>query len=417
MPVPVTPEANRPMLKNILEAANLEPHTCADLLGINASIFAEWVSNQRPIPLSFIPRLSTALGVQPSILSTPTRSRVNFADVAPAIWYKLRGERLIEADRECVFLIRQLGHFVNELENLTQKRTVGWRSGFEEIRRATDNQAPPREQGRQAARVFRQLRGLAQGRTGIGEVFRGNLRSMGVLLIESPIPESQLEGCSFYVGSPSNERPCIFANIHNTTWFRRNVVLMHEVGHSIFDSESSGASLDFERSEEDSDFSEQRSQAFALETLIPAEVLRHIAQSHGIRWEAIHPHDLARLVADTGVEQKTIVSAAEEAELIDSKLAASCCSMDIASILHTLTDRALSTQEYIQKVGPSDAGEWLGKRMTTIPSRNLRLPSAWIRSVLQACSDGEISKGKAAEYLMIDEDSFEERFGSAVNWD
>jgi Zn-dependent peptidase ImmA (M78 family) len=240
---------------------------------------------------------------------------------------------------------------------------------------------------------------------------------MGVLLIETPIPESQLEGCSFYIGSPANERPCIFANIHNTTWFRRNVVLMHEVGHAIFDSESSGASLDFGGPEDESDFSEHRSQAFALEALIPIEVLRHTAQSHGIRWEAIQAQELARLVADTGVEQKTIITAAEEAELIDSELAARYRSMDIGSILRMLTDRALSTQEYIQKVGPTAAGNWVGKRTTTIPSRKLRLPSSWIRSVLQACSDNEISKGKAAEYLMIDEDSFEERFGSDVNWD
>lgn len=403
------------MLKNILDAANLDANRCAGLLGINPSMFAEWVANQRPIPSSFVPRLSTALGVQPAIFSIPVRSRTNYADVAPAIWYKLRGEKLVDADRECVFLIRQLGHFVNELEELTQNRTVGWKSLFEEIRRATDIQAPPRGQGRQAARMFRESRALAQGRTGIGEVFRGNLRNMGVLLIESPIPESKLEGCSFYVGSPSADRPCIFANTHHVTWFRRNVVLMHEIGHAIFDSESGGASLDFGQPEEASDFSEHRSQAFAQEALVPPEVLRHIAQSHGICWKTISADDLALLVARTGVEQRTVVAAAEEAGLIDSELAAGYISIDIGSRLAELTDRALSAEAYIKKLGDATAKEWIGKRTTTIPSRKLRLPTSWVKSVLQACSDGEISKGKAAEYLMIDEDLFDERFGNVMN--
>ena len=226
------------MLQNVLESVGLDAQTCAGLLGFNPAVFAEWSAGQRPIPESVLPLLSAVFSVPPSILRAPAKAARNLReeDITPAIWYKFRGPELVNADRECVVLIRQLGHYLNELEAVTRNRSVQWKTLFESIRNATDLQAAPREQGRSAARMFREATSLSHGANGSGEVLRGMLRSLGILVFETPLKESRLEGCSFYVGTQSASRPCIFANTHHVTWFRRNVVLMHEVGHSIFES-------------------------------------------------------------------------------------------------------------------------------------------------------------------------------------
>ena len=408
------------MLQQVLASAGLDPQNSARLLGISPRIFGEWVAGQRPIPDSVAHQLSAVLGVQPStLLASAKRVKTNQADITPAIWYKLRGEQLVDADRECVLLIRQLAYFVNELEEVTQRRAVGWQPLFEGIRRKTDIQAPPREQGRQAARMFRESRDLVRGNIGIGEVFRGNLRAMGLLVIESPLPESKLEGCSFFVGStrPDHQldRPCIFANTHHGTWFRRNSVLMHEVGHAIFDAESAAASLDFVDTGVADDLTEQRAQAFAQEVLVPQEVLRHIAQARGIRCDRMGPRDLAMLVAETHVEQRTVIAAAVEADFAPLEQAEQYLAMDLSSELRNLTDHALTTKEYIRKIGMDAAAPWIHKRTTTIPSRPLRLPPHYVKWVQDAFNDAKINRGKAAELLMIDEDTFDERFGKLVN--
>jgi hypothetical protein len=235
----------------------------------------------------------------------------------PAIWFKFRREHLRDIDRECVILIRQLANHLNDLEEITASRSTGWRSKFENIISNVNHQSPPREQGRQAARLFRQERGLAQGSGGIGDLIRTYLRVLGVLVVENSISESAIEGCAFFVGQRPSDRPCIFGNTYASEWHRRNVVIGHELGHLIFDSQSEGASID----------------------------------------------------------------------------------------LH-----ALSTAEYFQKTGLEKARPFAGKRTTTIPSRKLMLPVGYITRVLDAVSNEQISPSKAAEMLMIDEDSFRERF-------
>ena len=52
--------------------------------------------------------------------------------------------------------------------------------------------------------------------------------------------------------------------------------------------------------------------------------------------------------------------------------------------------------------------------MTTLPSRSLRLPVSYIARVLDAVRSLAISESKAAEMLMIDEDTFAERFSSVL---
>ena len=356
--------------------------------------------------------LATILGVSPSLIAVrpkQARNDVGSGDITPAIWFKFRGAGLGPADTECALLIRQLGYFVRELEEITQKKAVGWKSFFEEIQRETDRQAHPREQGREAARMFVSSRGLNYGSSGIGELIRPNLRSMGIVVVESPFPDSKLEGCSFFVGSRSFERPCIFANNFGTTWFRRNAILMHEVAHAIFDSENSGASLDLLDQEPAGELSEERAEAFAQEALAPKRILTHVAQQNRLTWDSLKPEGLAMLVAQIQVEPRTLLRSAVESRLIDEDQREKCLEFDISSILPMLSDRALPTVEYVQK-HPQDSGHWLGKRTTTIPSRSLRLPNPYIDTVLELMKTSEISPRKAAEFLMIDEDTLEERF-------
>ena len=405
------------MLEAILEATGLDAQQCARLLGVSPTVFAEWAAGQRSIPESYMSLLSDILGVEVSVLRmSPKQARAQgITDLTPAIWYKFRGEGLVDANREFVLLIRQLGHFQNEIEEVTGKRAVGWKTLFEAIRQEVDSQAPAGEQGRKAARMLRESTGLGQCATGIGEVFRGNLRRLGLLIIESPIPESQVEGCSFYVGAHPMERPCVFANTYHSTWFRRNVVLMHEVGHAIFDATSAAASLDFVGSGERVELSEQRAQAFAQEALLPREVLHNIAQSHGIKWTAISAHEFAVLVAETHVEQKLVVRAAVVAGFITPEQGNALIDLEIADQLRQVSERALSTAEFLERLGEDGNTKLLlGRRTATIPSRSIRLPVPYVLTVVDALRDGRISKGKAAQLLMIDKYDLESRFGDLV---
>ena len=400
------------MLQIVLDSAGLDAHTCAGLLGISPTVFAEWSAGQRPIPESMLPLLSAVFSVPLSVLRSPSKATKGLReeDITPAIWFKFRGPELIDADRECVVLIRQLGHYLNELEAVTRDRSVQWKTLFESIRNSTDLQAAPREQGRSAARMFREGTSLGHGQNGSGEVLRGLLRSLGVLVVETPLKESRLEGCSFSVGAQSASRPCVFANTHHVTWFRRNMVLMHEVGHAIFES-TLGASLDFLDREHTTDPLEMRAQAFAQECLVPKSVLLHVAQTNGIKWTNLSTRSLARLVANTHVEQRTVVDAGVEAGLIAPEVAEELKRADIGRELHDASQHALLTDEYLELIGADSAKEWLGKRNPTLPSRLLRLPVGYIKLVVDAYSSCQISLGKAAEYLMIDESEFVQRFG------
>ena len=399
------------MLRNVLKATGIDAERCAGLLGVHPAIFSEWLSGQRPVPGSMLPLLSTILGVPPAVIagSGPSGSD-DAAETTPAIWFKFRGSGLGPPDSECALLIRQISYFVSEIEKITERPSVGWKGLFEDIQARTDRQAPPREQGRQAARMFCASRGLDHKAEGIGELFRPNLRNMGIVVVESAFPESRLEGCSFFVGSQASERPCIFANNARTTWFRRNAILMHEVAHAIFDSDSAGAAIDLIDSTAD-DLSEERAEAFAREALAPKSVLKNVAQRHGLDWHALNETGLAHLVAGVQVEPRTVLRAGFEAGLLTEAEQARYSNFDISGILPQLTDHALSTQEYLRKHA-EEAPEWLGKRMTTIPTRSVKLPSSYVDTVVRLMRDCEISTGKAAEFLMIDEDTLEDRFGA-----
>jgi Zn-dependent peptidase ImmA (M78 family) len=397
------------MLREILANTLIAPETVARLLGINTDIFLEWVAHQRPIPKSVLEMLSGVIGVD---LAPYLERKVpvhEVADITPAIWYRFRQDALTTEDREFVFLVRRLGSHINELEEVTGARAVGWKTLFQEIRQNVDTQAPPRVQGVEAANMFRESRSLSSGAGGIGEVLRGNLRTMGVLVVEGSLPKSSLEGCCFYVGNRPQERPCVFANSYQTTWFRRNFILLHEVAHAIFEAESAGAALDFYEGNADK-LAEERADAFAQQMLVPRTVLHHLTQKSGLKWDAMSPAGLATLVAETHTEKRTILRAALEGGLISPALFEQYSSFDIGAILPSISYHALSTDEYIRVCGVN-ADDWKGKRNTTIPSRTLRLPPAYIKGVIEALKNGSISRGKAAAMLMIDERDFDERFG------
>jgi len=396
------------MLREAIEATGISPDRAAMLMGVSPKIFHEWIAEQRPIPHSILSLLSTVIGFEFSAESRSKLRSRELADITPAIWYRFRGRNLIDEDREYIFLIRQLGYFINELEEITGSRAVGWKALFRDIRDTVDRQAPPRAQGREAARIFRESRGLNTGATSIGDVIRGNLRSMGLLVVETPIPKSQIEGCCFFVGPRQMERPCLFANTHHATWFRRNMVIAHEVAHAIFDTENAGATLDF-RADDDGDLSEERADAFAQEVLIPHQVLQHIAQKNGVKWDCLSVEKLASMVADTQVEARTVLRAAAAVDFINDDEFKTYLKLDIGQLLPSLTEHALSAADYIKKVG-DDTAQWMGKRNTTIPLQTLRLPSSYVKTVLAAFTSGQIGRGKAAEMLMIDNDTFSDRF-------
>lgn len=403
------------MLDAVLKTTGIDPQQCARLLGISPTLFEEWLARQKPIPDSYVILLSDILGVEPSVLRMSSKQAQRLGDLTPAIWFKLRSEELVDADRECVLVVRQLGHYQNEIEELTGRKAVGWNLLFEGIRQSTDAQAPPVEQGRRAARIFRESTGLSQCATGIGEVFRGHLRRLGILVIETPVVESKVEGCSFYVGMYPMQRPCVFANTYQSTWFRRNWVLLHEVAHAIFDAPSNGASIDLAWSEQPNEISEQRAQSFAQEALIPREVLHHIAQSRGIKWDSITADDVALLIAETHAEQRAVARAAVAGGFVGAETEQALQQLDTAERLREISERALTTAEFIERHGAESKERLLlGKRTTSIPSRSIRLPVAYIRGVIDALREKEISRGRAAELLMIEKDDLESRFGDLV---
>jgi Zn-dependent peptidase ImmA (M78 family) len=397
----------RHVLQRILDIADLDQAACARALGLSPQLFSEMLAGQRDIPDSMLPLIAAVVGVHESVLSSPNKLTRN-ADVVPAIWYKLRGGGLTQSDRAYVLALRQLAFYQHELESVTESRSAGWKVLFEAVRSQIDPQASPSEQGRQAARIFRKQSGLDVGARGIGEVFRGCLRNNGILVIETPAPDSVLDGCSFYVGPSGEMRPCVFANSYRTTWFRRNRILMHELAHAIFDVESAIASLDLKECSSSDDVQENRADAFAQGALVPPEVLRHVGQRLGIRWQEINDLKFAALMAETQVEQRLLANAMLEAQLVDGDVAAYLEQVDIAAELRRLTDRALSTEEYMQ--AHSEYRDAITKRATTLAPRKLLLPFRYVDAVKRAAESQTISRGKAAKMLMIERSEFDERF-------
>lgn len=400
------------MLKQFLEAAELTPAQCAGALGVDVETFRSWLEDASSIPNLYGQALAAMLGITLTDLrDTHRRSD----DSVPAIWFRLRHENVTEADRTYVALIRRLAFLYDQFEQAMQTPSVLWETIFQGVRNATPETSSPREQGKRAAQVFRTTTGLQHGARGIGEVFRGNLRQMGILVVETPLPASKIEGCSFVVASPLTQpgkRPCIFANTHANTWFRRNFVLLHEVCHLIFDDRSTGLSIDFADTNVAHDVAEERADAFAQEMLVPTVVLKNEAQRNGIHWDSLDAEGLARLVAETHAEQRVVLRAARSEGLIEDEQYKRLLDASIAPTLSQMSERALTSIQYFKRFPEQKAT--LENRKTTIPSVTLRLPASYVKAVTEAAKLGTVSVGKAAEFLMIDRRTFATRFPDFV---
>ena len=393
------------MLKQIIEAARLSPEFCASLIRVPAEQFKEWVDGKRPLPHFVVPELSTILGVSTKDLTArrPARGSSD-SSVAPAIWFKLRDEKLTPADREFVGLVRRLGFFISQLETIRGIRSSSaWRAVAQTVAAEVDRAAPPAVQGRDVALRFRAAANLEHGQAGIGEILRPRLRQIGLAVIESPIPKSSLEGCCFAVGGEGTLGPCVFANTFKSTWFRRNEILLHEVCHAIFDLENDPVSLDFLDQTGDSPIlSEARAHAFAQEALAPRSVLVHFTNQLGINWTFLTERQLAGLLAEVHVEQKTLLEAAYDDGLIDDELLVKYMKYTCADDLRELSPHAGTTREFLRRQA-SESPKWIVEnRHTTAGARTLRLPVGYVQQVIDAANAGDISIGKAAELLMMD---------------
>jgi Zn-dependent peptidase ImmA (M78 family) len=193
---------------------------------------------------------------------------------------------------------------------------------------------------------------------------------------------------------------------------------MHELGHAIFD-QADGGKVDLTQSlskaEPDGEsVSELRAQAFAKHVLLPYKLIISVCSQYSISLSELTTYDLARLVEKTHVGKHTLIEALRDYNLIDDEQVRCYQDYNIASELRQLTDHALSLKEYLQKFGEEKAREWLNKRTTQHGKRRLILPVPYVRAVLDAVTQFSISIGKAAELLMIDTYTFEQRFPEYV---
>ena len=410
-------------LRAVIEGAGLSLPACATTLGVDPDLFQQWADSQREMPPTYVALVSAVLGVKAEAWSAKgtSKSRTDPKSEPAAIWFKFRGKEFTSADRESILSVRQLGHHANQLEVAVDgQANRSWTLLFKNVLEAVDLQDSPQAQGRAAARAFCGFTQFGHGGKGSAEYLRGSLRAKGILLIESPLPKSDIEGCSFLVGDSSSQRPCLFVNAYRSTWFRRNVVIMHELGHAIFD-QTSGVEIDklsdASGSEQDNAqaFTEIRAESFARECLLPQNLILSFFSSHGVKASKLLPDSLAALVAFSGVEKKTVIEVLKSSELIDAALATTYESFDISSSLRAETLHALSTREYIDKIGLASAKSWLNKRFTTTTPQRLLLPVSYVKNVLEAAMGFKISLARAAELLMIDPETFHIRFAEAIS--
>jgi Zn-dependent peptidase ImmA (M78 family) len=400
------------MLREILEATQLDPSFCAELVRVSPDQFSDWMEQKRPVPGFILPELASILGVPENAINS---SRA-LGEEPPAIWFKLRNSKLKDADREFVGFVRKFGYYLGQLKTLTGRATQ-YEHVFAQVRKSIDRSSYPATQGRVAAKSFRESTGLDQGQSGIGDVLRPHLRALGILLIESPLPKSDIDGCCFGLGTGADGAPCIFSNTYKSSWFRRNYVIAHELCHAIFDLDNEQVSLDYKSEYSDQygrastiDISELRAQVFAEECVIPKTVLVALANQIGIHWNALSVENLAFLVAKSHVEQGMVLRAAKRSGLIDEEQFKTYYAYDCAAYVKQFTDHALSTREYLKKMS-MESPKWKAEnRRASIGSRTLRLPVGYIQQVLEALKDSHISEGKAAEMLMIDKDVLRQRF-------
>lgn len=392
-------------LKELLDATGLSMDRWAELLHVDRALFDDFVHDRRPLPPGLRQLLRGSLGVD------PTAS----AGGPPAVWFKLRAAEVTEQDLSVVALSRRFGQHVAEAEALRGTANEGWKTCFAEVLNRVDREASFPEQGRSAARAFRALRSLNAGAGPIGDVLRGALRSLGLVVLEAPIAGSRVEGlCYWLTPAGASRRPCLFANSYRSTWFRRNAVLAHELCHAIFELDAEAALYDFD-SPHDADVDrsglEERARAFEQELLLPLQVLTAVSQRLSVDWGRLTAAKLAALVAGTEVEQMLVLRSAVDARLIDESAAAQYRELDIADDLKACSSHALSTREWVaQSFGLEQPPAFLTRRRIANSETSFSIPSHFVREVVDLWNTNQISTGKAAQMLMIEEGDVYSRF-------
>jgi Zn-dependent peptidase ImmA (M78 family) len=402
------------MLRDIVKLTQLDHKFCAGLFGVDPDQFNEWMAGNRPIPRFLLPEVASVFGVDPAdVIEHRLQSDTEFA---PAIWYKLRTQegKSSPADLEIVGIVRKLCFGFSQLQALLGQNSAECEEVFRSIRSAIDQSAPIRAQARTAAKVFRSHFGWAHGQSGIGALLRPNLRRAGLVIVESPVSDSKIEGCGFRVRAAGGDVACVFANSYQSTWFRRNSVILHEVSHCIFDLEGDPVSIDY-KGETGPELIERRANLFAQECLVPKSVLVHAENSMGINWSQLSPEGLAQLVASVHAEQKLVLTAALDARLITVEQCERYRTYECTPLLKRFTDRALTKREFFA-TQPKETHRWLFEnRIVKIGNRDLLLPAGYLKAVIELLNDHRITLERAAELTMMDGYSFEERFGALMN--
>jgi Zn-dependent peptidase ImmA (M78 family) len=360
-----------------------------------------------------LPEVASVFGVDPAdVIEHRLQGDTEFA---PAIWYKLRTQegKSSPADLEIVGLVRKLCFGFSQLQALLGQSSAECEQVFRSIRSAIDQSAPIRVQARTAAQVFRSHFGWAHGQSGIGTLLRPNLRRAGLVIVESPVSDSKIEGCGFRVRAAGGDVACVFANSYQSTWFRRNSVILHEVSHCIFDLEGDPVSIDY-KGETSPELIERRANLFAQECLVPKSVLIHAENSIGVNWSQLSPEGLAHIVASVHAEQKLVLTAALDARLITVEQYDRYRTYECTPLLKRFTDRALTKREFFA-TQPKETHKWLFEsRIVKIGNRDLLLPAGYLKAVIELLNDHRITLERAAELTMMDSYSFEERFGALM---
>lgn len=401
------------MLSEVVNALDIPRDFWPSLAACSPKQMEEWLAGQRQIPVSVARRISAAVGVPVELIVGPASRTIGGPEKAlPPLWLKAREKKLAQTSVTALAVTRLLVSKYDEAVSLLEDAPGEYKQLLNDIRGRVDLQATPETQGQVAADAFLKLTGLGQGARPIGEVLRGALRNRGLLVIETPINDKTLEGFCIPVGAGARARPCLLANSFTTTWFRRNEILLHELGHAIFDLEGAFALFDVKRPDEDgqavSSLAEERASSFALHALVPRRLLVAV----GLSLSDLRGASVAEVIAKTHAEQGLIARAAVRHGLMSEEEAERFRSVKVSQqelIRATPHARGLASLSKDQLADPR-VREW-ESRKTTFPISGIRLPIPFVQVVLRALEERKITAAKAAELLMVRTADLSTRYG------
>jgi Zn-dependent peptidase ImmA (M78 family) len=407
------------MLSEVVNALDIPRDFWPSLAGCSPKQMDEWIAGQRQVPLSVARRISAAVGVPVESIVNPA-SRItgaspgNTPSTLPPLWLKARDEKLAQTSVMALAVTRLLVSKYDEAVSLLEEAPGEYKQLLNDIRGRVDLQATPEIQGQVAADAFLKLTGLGQGARPIGEVLRGALRNRGLLVIETPINDKTLEGFCIPVGAGARARPCLLANSFTTTWFRRNEVLLHELGHAIFDLEGAFALFDVKRADDNfqatASLAEERASSFALHALLPRRLL--VAVGLNLTDLSSSSSSVASIIGETHAEQGLIARAAVRHGLLSEEEADRFRNVKVSQqdlIRATPHARGLASLSKEELADPR-VREW-ESRKTTFPISGVRLPIPFVQVVLRALDTRKITPAKAAELLMVTTTDLSARYG------